>query len=1087
MPHSDEHHHVPHVPDSPPAAAADAVEERWESCAADPALSTPPSMGRPGNAPPGEDLDLHIGWDRFEKLLVAVCRGVRGLRETKFRRYGVEGQAQHGIDLAGREPDGSYTVVQCKDYQTFTTTDLRAAVTKFTTGKRPFDARRLIIATSAETRTTQLEDELGKLQNAHDDLDLELWGSEQINEYLRYLGDVVARFWTRETAETFCTGAPLPGVPVPLPDRQEWADKILVGPLRTSDVVSILRRADEQVSTIPEESARLYGELARRLDSEDFRGHAAILRGKQLDALVATGHTEKAIVLAAELAVAALHYGIRDEPRKLIHRIRELAQEDAAPGVSSGANVQRHVQLVRAAVDSAFHPLGHAATLVETLRETVPDEPAYQPLLVLLAAENLLVTDSDSLKSFAPVIDAAIEYARSESSGQVERVTEDAVMRLRLVRAEYDDSERIALRKLARYHQVPGRHAALINAREARRCALEGRAESAVECWRDAVHEAINAGLPEDAADWLYAIRAVNVQYGPITSDIDDEHRLAQALRTTGRGRLLSRVRSPREQALSAVVAGKPVEAALSARRWLTDTVITGNWASETEALTLLGDLYRDSGELNMAAQYFQLAGRAKKLEEIAGKNDHILPVGPLSDAPWWTLHARAALIAAQADLLDDDAAAAHLTALLALTERGRMGELMESPLRHLTHQATRSACSLGARGTPDQAQTLLDLLAADVPRGPHQYHFSDDGHATGCVAIAKAHSCLTANALTRLFDLTDGGVDKALKLVVDDEVVELLTEREDLISFRARVSQLDDKGLYLADIALMAIAPEYPAVLKNAEKARDRILRRSAPEPGHAELGTRLVEDSYLVGSLHINARKTCLERLMDIAADPREIAMARQDAITGAGNLVIDLPIEVQRQTFLVAKEYALGRRDGSYLDGEVTGSSHPLSSFKFSGGSASLRGKGLRLTEVSATEPEDHVWVRVRAISLLSEHDNEILHDAAMTLSRLPHDVTSQIDPGVFAAHSYAGVRQAGAVLCMRHPARHRDTALRLARDGNFRVRRVLAEAAVLATTEAAELSAEVLQILARDVRHSVRAASTGARSRKSGVSN
>lgn len=134
----------------------------------------------------------------------------------------------------------------------------------------------------------------------------------------------------------------------------------------------------------------------------------------------------------------------------------------------------------------------------------------------------------------------------------------------------------------------------------------------------------------------------------------------------------------------------------------------------------------------------------------------------------------------------------------------------------------------------------------------------------------------------------------------------------------------------------------------------------------------------------------------------------MARQDAITGARNLVIDLPVEVQRQTFLLAKEYALGRRDASYLDGEVTGSPHPLSSFKFSGGSASLRGKGLRLAEASATDPEDHVWVRAQAISLLSEQDTEILHDAAVTLSQLPRDVTSRIGLGVLAAHGYIGVR-------------------------------------------------------------------------------
>lgn len=85
----------------------------------------------------GDDLRLDIGWDRFEQLLVFVAQGVLGLTQVRFRRYGVSGQAQHGIGLAGRGPDGRYTVVQCKEYDTFTSADLRAAVAKFAEGTRP--------------------------------------------------------------------------------------------------------------------------------------------------------------------------------------------------------------------------------------------------------------------------------------------------------------------------------------------------------------------------------------------------------------------------------------------------------------------------------------------------------------------------------------------------------------------------------------------------------------------------------------------------------------------------------------------------------------------------------------------------------------------------------------------------------------------------------------------------------------------------------------------------------------------------------------------------------------------------------------
>lgn len=106
------------------------AEQAWSSISSDPVLSRPPTPGSPANVPAGDDLRLDIGWDRFEQLLVFVAHHVLGLNTVRFRRYGVGGQAQHGIDLAGRGPDGGYTVVQCKEYDTFMPSDLRAAVKK---------------------------------------------------------------------------------------------------------------------------------------------------------------------------------------------------------------------------------------------------------------------------------------------------------------------------------------------------------------------------------------------------------------------------------------------------------------------------------------------------------------------------------------------------------------------------------------------------------------------------------------------------------------------------------------------------------------------------------------------------------------------------------------------------------------------------------------------------------------------------------------------------------------------------------------------------------------------------------------------
>lgn len=1067
----------------------------WRDWFDDPNLRAAPGAGSPGNTAAGDDLDLHLGWDRFERFMLAISRDVLGLRGVRFRRYGVLGQSQHGIDLAGREPDSHYTVVQCKDYKVFTVAALRAAVAKFTRGKRPFQAHRLIVATSASTEATGFAEELARLQDAHPDVELDLWGSEQINEQLRFRGDIVARFWTRETANVFCTGAPLPGVPAPPPDLRTLAERTLIGPLSTDDVVPILREADAKRGEAPEEAARLYEGLAVRLDEAGFRGHAIALRNRQLDALQEAGLLDEAADLAARLAAVALMYGDRLEPRTLTRLLDKIVRAAEAEGTARSATTRHHAKLIDAAVTAVLRPLGSPDVLLTALSDTATEDLEYWPLLVLLLAEDLLATQPHRLGELDALIQAAVGRAARTS---VEGGGEDIVIRLRLTRAESHPSERATLLRMARGHRVPARHAALISAREARRCCLEGRAEEATEAWRDAVHEAIHARLPEDAADWLYAIRAVNVLFGPWTTAIDEEHRLAQTVRATGTGQLLSRIRSPRAQAMAALVGKKPVEAVLSARRWLIDSVLTGSWAEETEALTFLADLYRDNGEPGLAATLYQRAGERKKLGElIAASGDRLLPTGSFDDAPWWVLRARATCVAEQEDLLEDSTAAVLLDDLIGLATRGRAGELIDSPTYALSLGATTAACSLAARGTPAQAVALLDLLASDVPRSSGRYLHTDDEHASATVAIARAHPDLAMSALTRLFDLADQNVDAALRLLVDHQVLELLASRTgtaaegdghgggdrpteaERLALRHRLSGLADAGSHLADAALLELEPHRSALRERAEAARNRILGRPEPVPGQVGIGTTLVTDSCLISSLGPEDLQACAAKLLALADDPREAASTRQEALIGVRNIVLGSPRTATHEVFAAAQVFALGTYDRSRYD-ELMGSSHPLSTFKINLGSGSLRAAGLRLAGSSAVTTEDQAWSRDRAVGMLRSDEPSEVNAAALTLNELPQEITDKIDADLLAAHEHRSVRQLSAVLSMRSPARYRETALRLCLDSDFRVRRTLAEAAAGTASEASDVVEEVLRLLAQDPRHSVRAATTdGAR--------
>lgn len=253
-------------------------------------------------------------------------------------------------------------------------------------------------------------------------------------------------------------------------------------------------------------------------------------------------------------------------------------------------------------------------------------------------------------------------------------VDSDTLLRLRLIRAGYDGDERTTLLTLARQLRLPRAHAAIVLAAQARRDALDGSPEDALEHWRQAVAHAIHEGRTNDAAGWLYAIRGVNIRFRPLTSRIDEEHLLAQALPRSSGGRLIRRVRDPETDARRAALEGRPLEAIQAGRRWLADSIIVGDWVDERAATELLGDLYAKNAEPERAAGCYQWAGETEKLTKLAAAvGDRLLPLASVGSGPWWQQTTSLACIAAQQDMVDDAAAGALLSLLVNLVARGRV------------------------------------------------------------------------------------------------------------------------------------------------------------------------------------------------------------------------------------------------------------------------------------------------------------------------------------------------------------------------------------------------------------------------------
>ncbi|MEU0558775.1 hypothetical protein [Dactylosporangium sp. NPDC006015] len=1117
-------------------AAQDPVS--WRPVREDSVLSQAPVPGLPGRVFTGGDLDLRIGWDRFEQLLVYVAQQIVGLNQMRFRRYGLGGQAQRGIDLAGRRADRSYTVVQCKQVEKFTAAQLRTAVRTFADGSRPFGARHLIIAVSVVTRDTQVEDELARAQDAHPDLDIELWGAEQINDELRKRADIVARFWTRETADTFCTGAPLAGVAAAPLDWTRLADQVLRTPLAVDGLDEQLAEADRLFDDQPASAAEIYARLADTLTGENYLGHANVMRRKQLDALAAAGEDDARAALAALLAATALHEGNLHLARVFERQVPAPADPAASEPTTANpaAGLEGPIsaaawsgQLISAAVFAVMHPLADSNELTNALRHPPAgvEPPTYQPLLVLLAAE-LTVADAiingpgerptpagDGADPVDPVAgsmvgldDLVTAALRNLTKAPRSAQTKDVTVRLRMIQAAYDGEARTALLAQARQRRIPRHHAAMVLAAQGRRDVLDGSAEEAIEHWRQAVEQAIHDGRTDDAAGWLYAIRAVSTLYGPWTNRLDDEHMLAQALPKTGSSRLIRRTRDPATDARRAALADRPIEALRAARRWLADCIVTGDWAEENAAAELLGDLYAANQEPDRAARCYQWAGERKKATELASNvGDRILARAPIGSGPWWQQSASLAIAAAQHDVIDDATAAALLRDLIDLVTRGRAGELVDNPGRMFTEQAMKTLLIFANRGTSTDAQGVLDLFAADVHRAADFYLPHDKEHARACLAIFDHHADLAWPALIRLFDLADAGAREALKALYHPAVQDLLAEDpaghhamgtlaalkdQERHALRKRLHTMAKAGRYEAGLAAATLGDTDQSVIHRALAARDRLLGR--PEPGghsHA-FGATMVPDSYLVTFLDTAEQQRCLDKVLTVAEDQRETATNRQDALTAATNLVTTQPNHVKTGVHTRARQFVLGQQEGSALDDEMT-NPHPLSSFKVDLGSPSLRGHGLRLALDSSACDDDRIWVRDQARVLLSAEDQQIVHDSAQVLSRLGADMIRGLDVTLLVGHPDRVVREFAAFVAATEPVRYALTLPLLAQDRDWTVRAQLALAihtylqstnsAPTSDVEEADLqraraiAEDVRTALSRDVRHRVRRAAAG----------
>jgi hypothetical protein len=1016
----------------------------WRELPDDDGLLVPPAEVT--NTPVDPLLELlpthEMTWPSFESLLKRVARDVEGLRAVRL--YGVPGQAQDGIDLAGINPAGENEAVQGKRYQTFTVGDLDKAVGKYVDGTLPFTIRRLAVGVSCRANDKKLTNRLIELNSHHTDVEFELWDRDRLSEMLRNRPEIVREFFGASTAARFCGGYTISPQPVPPLDAAVVADAVMRGPAKASGAKEELDAAGRCRGTDPGEAVAHVRKAQQRLRAAGFAAHARVLDASVVEILSDAGSAVEAALLLAEGVWSALEEDSTDDAARLSRQFGILA------GRTHETVVQSLFKVAEAAVASSRHPLGQAPDLAVLIGH-VP--VVHQARLLLLAGESEL---AQGRVPFGTEVAARV---RALLTGTPD-LDEALAVRLELCIAESTDNW-APLLSSARTRRIARPLAALVLARHARHLANRADPEGADAEWNEAVEQGCLARIHGDAANWLYSQRMLADRYRPLLED--PHHPLASALNAqAGQPAVAGASTSARERALEDLHAQRLRSAAIRLQRYLRDSAVSASWVDEHDARQMLAEVLKRSGELQLAARQLILGGSADAAHDLGREADQYLDVTAwLDEATYWVKASALRLIAAQADLVPDALVGAIAERAFTVLDQVQEGELRDTPFfaPSASLAAHEALAALSERLTVSQAERLLDILEPLTNvSGPNQYRHTDKSHAIACTGIGRACPQLAERAVDQLLALLERA-GHAVPADGQDLIVRYLDHS------RLQLERQRDAGGIEAGELLAQAAPDSVA-LAAAEEAAADLTSPTTSKSGSYLIGTNAVYQSILARKLPPDRRAEIIQVQLERCQSPYEASLNRSDYLLAAANLADDLP-EAEAGELFNAAISATQDTTESEIDRADRMLTHPLGAMRVNNNIGDERPAGAFLTARLARTPEQKTAARDAALRLLgATEDGDYWSTRALQV--LIDDLTPGIVP-VFATLGWP-LRSLAAIVWAKSDSLDSGPGVTLSKDPDQRVRRALAGA--LAAIPASSRTASARQHLAADPRFSVR---------------
>jgi hypothetical protein len=1004
-------------------------------------------------APRLERLPLNeLPWERYEALLRRIAQDERGLRNVRL--YGVRGQSQHGIDIAGQAADGSGEAIQTKRYQTFKAADLTAAVDTFINRRAeiPFPVDRLFVAAACDADHRQVTDELYRLIAAHPDVEIDFWDQRTQCDMLRRRRDIVAEFFGDDAVDAFCYPAPLDVVPAVPSDRVVLADALLRGPADVTGAQLRLAHADRLQANEPGRAADAVQDAIDLLRTGGFAPHAAVLVPRRAELLQRAGQHEEGVRLLSDEFWQAIDVPDENEAQSLL---RSMRADDSSPTSKKLVSIAEH------AMTLLHRPFGEPDVPMDDVDDAVVVEQAR---LAVLAAQTAAIDPSSTWRTDNAQSLTALAV-RLEAFADVEHAGPTHARLAVELRTEVADAtaEWTQLLATARRHRPSRPIAAQVLARYAMHVAERGGHHEADQAWADAIEQGCLAGEHAHAAEWVHARRILSSRHDGINSEFADAHRLVRSLYSISGGPPHQRERL-RERALRAIVDDKPHVAAPALRSLLRIAHASGWWGEVIDARHLLADAYAAGAEPVLAVDLLIAAGQATAAEKIAQSIDdiyldlrqHLRPT-----PAYWIPATALRVITTQADIVPDDHVSDIVDAAVDVLQRDQAGTLADSPLLapSVLLDALKALAALAPRLSETAATAVLNYLAPAVSRDPNTYRYTDDSHVRVCVGIAQTHEPLRNVALTQLLDLL-AAADSGVSQTVEREAADVFRQHRALVI--DRLHELEAAGNISAS-ALIVLSGETPSEAQMAEAA-NALAEPSRNTAERIGVGTGAVRQSQLAMHLPADDRRRLLAIQLDRAAAPYEPGDNRADYLLAATNLGLDLD-----NTDELFERAIAAAADANPSAGDLMAKigNHPLGAFRISGQTVDTRPHAVLLAAALARTPDQRAEVRARALSLLSVPRDSYF--AVKALQRLtPADLINDL-PQLIVQPDWAARSLAALTWAMSSPT---DTAigLLLARDSDVRVRRALAHAA--ANVDSTPTITTISAVLRTDTHFSVR---------------